>query len=145
MKFVVRSSHGKIHTTQFGSKGHRLLRALKHALREAQEPFEWGLLGSDKTNTFGVSYKRLILEELCVYCFKPAETVDHIIPKVQGGKDTWRNLAPTCQKCNGFKGSRSILQMLVDPTRHLPSRRARKRMRKQKCSSFTTTEGQSSI
>lgn len=32
-------------------------------------------------------------------------TVDHILPKKQGGKDKIKNLQPMCHKCNNRKGS----------------------------------------
>ena len=33
-------------------------------------------------------------------------TIDHIIPRSKGGKDTWSNTACACSKCNRRKGSR---------------------------------------
>ena len=33
-------------------------------------------------------------------------TIDHIIPRSQGGKDTWSNTACACAKCNHRKGNR---------------------------------------
>ena len=44
---------------------------------------------------------------LCGYCKKPANTVDHILPKSRGGQTTWRNTISSCVKCNGKKGSRT--------------------------------------
>jgi 5-methylcytosine-specific restriction endonuclease McrA len=42
----------------------------------------------------------------CQYCNqkKPKMTVDHIIPKIYGGKDTWENLVCACMECNNKKG-----------------------------------------
>ena len=34
-------------------------------------------------------------------------TIDHVIPKRNGGKDTWENLTTACIKCNLKKGSRT--------------------------------------
>jgi len=31
-------------------------------------------------------------------------TIDHIVPKVKGGKDTWENLVTACHRCNNLKG-----------------------------------------
>ncbi len=45
----------------------------------------------------------------CQYCgvrHQPL-TVDHIIPKVRGGRDTWENLVTACIQCNNKKGDRS--------------------------------------
>lgn len=48
----------------------------------------------------------------CQYCgvvFKPKElTLDHIIPKSRGGKNTWTNLVAACKKCNQKKGDKTI-------------------------------------
>ncbi len=45
----------------------------------------------------------------CQYCGKIAAsmTVDHIIPRKRGGKDTWENLVSACLKCNNKKGDRT--------------------------------------
>ena len=42
----------------------------------------------------------------CQYCSKKVNsmTIDHIIPKKKGGKDTWENLVAACSKCNTKKG-----------------------------------------
>jgi 5-methylcytosine-specific restriction endonuclease McrA len=55
----------------------------------------------------------------CIYCgVQPGEvmnghilgksdmTVDHIIPKSKGGKDTWTNTACACPRCNHRKGDK---------------------------------------
>ncbi|MCX4029372.1 HNH endonuclease [Spartinivicinus marinus] len=48
---------------------------------------------------------------LCMYCgnvFKETDlTRDHIVPKVQGGKDVWKNVVAACQRCNHHKGGRT--------------------------------------
>lgn len=42
----------------------------------------------------------------CVYCgSKDNLTIDHVVPKSTGGRDTWDNLVTACQKCNSKKGS----------------------------------------
>lgn len=43
----------------------------------------------------------------CGYCLGPANTIDHIMPKSRGGKDTWENLVACCLKCNNSKGDRT--------------------------------------
>ena len=55
--------------------------------------------------------KRRLLERdhyCCVYCGKQATTVDHVIPRVNGGETTWLNTVSACLRCNGKKGSSSI-------------------------------------
>lgn len=58
----------------------------------------------------------------CMYCgAKTNLTIDHVIPKSQGGKDTWENLVTACQDCNSRKGDRtpeeSGMQLLRKPFR----------------------------
>lgn len=44
----------------------------------------------------------------CQYCGKKSDlTIDHIIPRSRGGKDTWDNVAVACLRCNVNKGSRT--------------------------------------
>ena len=44
----------------------------------------------------------------CVYCNSHADlTLDHVIPRSQGGHDSWHNLVTACQKCNTYKGNRT--------------------------------------
>ena len=44
----------------------------------------------------------------CQYCGSKdgSMTVDHVIPRIYGGKDTWENLICACMKCNNIKGNR---------------------------------------
>lgn len=45
----------------------------------------------------------------CQYCGarnRPL-TVDHVLPKVRGGKDSWENLVCACVACNNRKGNRT--------------------------------------
>lgn len=48
----------------------------------------------------------------CAYCGKYFQNYhdlsrDHIIPVVQGGKDTWLNVITSCKRCNNLKGDRT--------------------------------------
>lgn len=47
----------------------------------------------------------------CQYCGKQFSykelTLDHIIPKAQGGPSTWENLVAACQPCNHTKADRT--------------------------------------
>jgi|688.fasta_scaffold93986_2 5-methylcytosine-specific restriction endonuclease McrA len=47
----------------------------------------------------------------CVYCLRQLETnelsIDHILPKSRGGKETWENLTTACKSCNCLKGDRT--------------------------------------
>jgi 5-methylcytosine-specific restriction endonuclease McrA len=44
----------------------------------------------------------------CVYCGSTKQlTLDHVIPKSKGGKNTWSNLVTCCHKCNLYKADRT--------------------------------------
>jgi 5-methylcytosine-specific restriction endonuclease McrA len=45
----------------------------------------------------------------CQYCGKNHQpmTIDHVIPKSVGGKDTWENLVCACMRCNAKKGDKT--------------------------------------
>jgi len=53
-------------------------------------------------------------EFVCQYCgreFSSGDlTVDHIIPKVQGGSNQWTNVVACCRMCNMKKGGRTPRQ-----------------------------------
>lgn len=46
----------------------------------------------------------------CGYCPAPATTVDHILPRSQGGKNTWLNTVAACYPCNQRKADRTPAQ-----------------------------------
>ncbi len=65
-----------------------------------------------------VPYKNIILTRKnilkrdghkCVYCGRSdlPFTIDHVLPKARGGKDTWENLVTACLRCNNKKGNRT--------------------------------------
>ena len=62
------------------------------------------------------SRKNVLIRDSCVcqYCgdgFASNElTVDHIIPKVQGGQNRWNNVVACCRVCNVKKGGRTPRQ-----------------------------------
>ena len=45
----------------------------------------------------------------CQYCGRRSVpmTVDHVLPKERGGRDTWENLVCCCHPCNRKKGNRT--------------------------------------
>jgi len=47
----------------------------------------------------------------CGYCGNAATTIDHVMPRSRGGKDTWENLVACCLKCNNLKGDRTPMEM----------------------------------
>ncbi|MEN2992147.1 MAG: HNH endonuclease [Bacteroidia bacterium] len=47
----------------------------------------------------------------CVYCgSSQALTLDHVVPRSQGGDDSWENLVTACESCNRRKGNRTPAQ-----------------------------------
>jgi len=42
----------------------------------------------------------------CAYCGRPAEQIDHIIPRSRRGSTLRGNLVPICRKCNHAKGDK---------------------------------------
>ena len=61
----------------------------------------------------------------CQYCGKKsALTIDHVIPKSRGGKDTWENLTTACERCNVKKGNKTPkeaqMPLLTKPYRPVP-------------------------
>lgn len=46
----------------------------------------------------------------CGYCPAPATTVDHIVPRSQGGANTWLNTVAACYTCNQRKADRTPSQ-----------------------------------
>ncbi len=58
----------------------------------------------------------------CAYCGShDSLTIDHVVPKSMGGRDSWENLVTACQKCNSKKGSLSLeqagMKMAMEPFR----------------------------
>lgn len=43
----------------------------------------------------------------CGYCGAHASTVDHILPRSRGGRNTWTNTVAACGGCNQRKDSRT--------------------------------------
>lgn len=64
----------------------------------------------------------------CQYCglvFPPAElSVDHVVPRSQGGRSVWENMVCACTECNARKGGRTPEQARMRLIR-LPRRPAR--------------------
>jgi len=60
-----------------------------------------------------LSRKNIFLRDrnTCMYCgvvFHPSKlTLDHIVPRAQGGKDSWSNLVAACGVCNRRKADRT--------------------------------------
>ncbi len=58
----------------------------------------------------------------CQYCGTKTDlTLDHVLPRSRGGKDTWENLVTACNHCNVKKGNRTPeeagMQLRIKPYR----------------------------
>lgn len=47
----------------------------------------------------------------CAYCAGAANTIDHVLPRSRGGRDSWENLVACCLHCNNVKGDRTPGEM----------------------------------
>jgi 5-methylcytosine-specific restriction endonuclease McrA len=56
----------------------------------------------------------------CGYCDGPASTIDHILPRSRGGRNTWRNTVAACGGCNQRKGDRTPVEASM-PLRLTPA------------------------
>jgi 5-methylcytosine-specific restriction endonuclease McrA len=65
-----------------------------------------------------VPYKKVVLTRKnilrrdaykCAYCGRSdlPLTIDHVVPKAKGGRDSWENLVCACTNCNNMKGGRT--------------------------------------
>ncbi len=58
----------------------------------------------------------------CQYCanYFPSDklTMDHVLPKSRGGKNTWENLVAACMKCNQKKGSKTTKESGMIPLKN---------------------------
>ena len=44
----------------------------------------------------------------CQYCHRPAENLDHIVPRSRGGGHHWENVVACCHACNARKEDRFL-------------------------------------
>ncbi len=75
-----------------------------------------------------ISRKNILLRDrhTCQFCgrrFAPGDlTLDHVVPRSQGGKSSWDNLVACCHRCNNRKGNRTPeeagLKLLRKPRPH---------------------------
>jgi len=47
----------------------------------------------------------------CVYCGKYADTIDHVVPRMDGGLSTYENCVAACTSCNRKKGHKTLHEM----------------------------------
>lgn len=97
---------------QFEREQHDWIRTMRF---EIAVPRIIRLLGYDRLPEQIVKLNRRNLfardRNTCQYCGKHFATsdlsIDHVIPRTQGGQDTWENLVCACIRCNARKGGRT--------------------------------------
>lgn len=47
----------------------------------------------------------------CQYCGRPAENVDHVVPRSKGGPHSWDNVVASCRRCNSRKENRAPVEV----------------------------------
>ena len=85
-------------------------------LRSTRDVFPWPSVVRLKRYV-RVPYRKVLLtrrnvlrrdRHRCAYCGATERlTIDHVMPKSRGGKDTWENLVAACTPCNNRKGNRT--------------------------------------
>ncbi len=63
----------------------------------------------------------------CIYCGKPSESIDHVLPRSRGGLSITENCVPACLSCNGHKSDEEAFtwyrhQRFYDPRRAMAIR-----------------------
>lgn len=57
----------------------------------------------------------------CQYCGRAIRdlTLDHVLPRVRGGRHVWENIVSACKQCNHYKGNRTPaeagMRLLTEP------------------------------
>lgn len=69
-------------------------------------------------------YRKVALKRdhhTCLWCGRPATTVDHIIPSSKGGSDLPHNLLASCSDCNTKRGNRTAFSYLAEKAYSVPN------------------------
>jgi len=53
----------------------------------------------------------------CQYCGRPAENLDHVVPRSRGGPHSWENIVASCRACNARKEDRLPHECAMHPRR----------------------------
>jgi 5-methylcytosine-specific restriction endonuclease McrA len=101
--------HDWIHTVRFDIAVPRIIRLLGYDRLPAQ------IVKLNRRNLFARDRNQ------CQYCGEHFPTnelsIDHVLPRAQGGGDSWENLVCACIKCNARKGGRTPEQAHMSMTR----------------------------
>lgn len=61
----------------------------------------------------GPGWRRVLMNDRCVYCGGEPTGLDHIAAKSMGGSDGWLNRAPACESCDAEKGTATLVRFLL--------------------------------
>lgn len=106
-------AHDWVKTVRFDIAVPRIIRLVGYDKLPAQR------VKLNRRNLFARDHNR------CQYCggnFPTNElSIDHVVPRTQGGPDTWENLVCSCVKCNSRKGGRTPeqahMKLITKPVR----------------------------
>lgn len=90
-------------------------RSIRTPCREIAVPEIVQLLRYDRVPAFDAPFTRASLlrrdGHRCQYCgVRPPSsqlTIDHVVPRAQGGRTSWENCVAACVRCNSRKGDRT--------------------------------------
>ncbi|MCA9304879.1 MAG: HNH endonuclease [Phycisphaerales bacterium] len=106
-------AHDWVKTVRFDIAVPRIIRLIGYDKLPAQR------VKLNRRNLFARDHNR------CQYCgghFPTNElSIDHVVPRTQGGPDTWENLVCSCVRCNSRKGGRTPdqanMKLITKPVR----------------------------
>lgn len=133
---VLNSDYSPLNVTSLNRGFTLVYKGKAEVLKSADEPIVCGVKSFVRPLIIRllnyVSFKRLrvrvnrqrILKRdnhSCVYCGNKKDlTIDHLIPKSKGGKNTWDNLVTCCISCNSKKGDKMLyetnMKLIKKPT-----------------------------
>lgn len=73
----------------------RLLKYVVTTWRYQRQP-KWSKSGVLRRDNF-----------VCAFCGGKATTIDHVLPRSKGGKNSWKNTVSACSPCNNRKADRT--------------------------------------
>lgn len=73
----------------------RLLKYVVTTWRYQRQP-KWSKSGVLRRDNF-----------VCAFCLGKASTIDHVLPRSRGGKNTWTNTIAACSPCNNKKSDKT--------------------------------------
>jgi 5-methylcytosine-specific restriction endonuclease McrA len=89
----------------------RIIRGVERGFRAPAVMVLIKVVRSVYRNKVPYSKKNVLIRDrhTCVYCGKNEKglTIDHVIPRSNGGNTAWENCVACCKRCNHKKGSRT--------------------------------------